>query len=201
MAIDLDGHAVVLETPGAMHRVSMTAGLSATQMGDRVIAVAEAAGLPGPYDRSKFDSAAARTYDTTAAETLGDAFGEAAALLDRRRSMLGERVSPVLMWPHGFDMAFEWYGTRTVTERGNEHPTQINLGFYPAGDAYFYSSPWPFDPGLTATTLPHGAVWHTEGWTGAELPYEAALGGNGADVVLEFAAAVFDRAAPGLGQG
>ena len=35
-----------------------------------------------------------------------------------------------------------------MRQDGEEATAQLNLGFYPAGDAYFYSTPWPFDESL-----------------------------------------------------
>ena len=111
-------------------------------------------------------------------------------------------------WPHGFDLAMEWYGTRVErTEEGGEVkelPAQLNLGFYPGADdasSYFYSNPWPFDGDkLLSRALPAGASWHTEGWQGAMLPYPALRDDPQAEErVLEFARAVYDVAAPLLG--
>ncbi len=76
-------------------------------------------------------------------------------------------------------------------------PAQLNLGFYPGEDddtSYFYSNPWPFEADkLLGRALPDGAVWHTEGWQGAMLPYTAT---KDEEQLLAFAAAVFDIASP-----
>ena len=95
------------------------------------------------------------------------------------RATLTGNPGPVQLWPHGFDLAFEWFGTRALEheERGEIQtlPSQLNLGFYP-GDAenaaYFYSNPWPFeDDQLLSHPLPVGAKWFTDGWAGSVLPY------------------------------
>lgn len=199
--MDLESVEIVVRVPEEEHRFSMSAGLTAAEMADRIIVVAAGRGLRGPYDRSRFDDDAPRHLESGAVAAYAAAFDAAVAVLQHRRGTLGDRVSPVLVWPHGFDMSFECYGTRSVTEAGADHATQINLGFYPGDDPYFYSSPWPFDPELVERPLPRGAVWNTAGWTGACLPYAAVVGGNGFEVVGEFAAAVFAAAAPGLGIG
>ena len=120
---------------------------------------------------------------------------------------LPEPVSPVQLWPHGFDLSCEWYGGRLETweEAGkiNKIPTQLNLGFYPGAndaDSYFYSNPWPFDEKqLLDKSLPTEARWHTEGWKGAILPYTELLHQKNAGAcVLEFAKAVFEIAKPTL---
>jgi hypothetical protein len=103
------------------------------------------------------------------------------------------------VWPYGFDLAFEWFGARSETYDGEELPAQLNLGFYPAGDPYFYSNPWPFDESLPGIPLPHGAAWHTEGFQGTMLPYHAVQSkADAADRLAEYARAVFDAAAPTL---
>jgi hypothetical protein len=79
-----------------------------------------------------------------------------------------------------------------------ELPAQINLGFYPAGEAYFYSNPWPFDgETLLAVALPDGARWNTEGWEGSMLEYADLAGrSDGVERFLEYAGVVFDTASP-----
>ena len=81
-----------------------------------------------------------------------------------------------------------------------EYPSQLNLGFYPEGRAYFYSNPWPFEAEkLLERPLPHGAEWHTEGWEGSILYYDQLAGDPDATTKLaEFARAVFEAAAPTL---
>jgi hypothetical protein len=125
---------------------------------------------------------------TSRASMTADAAGrfftalvKADRVLKKHRASLTGNTGPVQLWPHGFDLAMEWYGTRVErTEEGGqtkELPAQLNLGFYPGEDddsSYFYSNPWPFDGDkLLGRALPEGASWHTEGWQGAMLPYAA----------------------------
>jgi hypothetical protein len=118
--------------------------------------------------------------------------------------LIGE-VEPVQLWPHGFDLAFEWYGTRVeVQDEGGERqelPAQLNLGFFPGGpgtDPYFCSNPWPFEAGaLLGQRLPQPARWHDDGWQGAMLPYEALVDDpNAEEGLLAYARRVFELAAP-----
>ncbi len=113
-------------------------------------------------------------------------------------------MSPVQVWPHGFDTAFDWLGTRV--EEAEEHgevqqfPSTLNLGLYPGEPAYFYSNPWPFETDkLLGNDLPAGAQWHTEGWQGTMMPYEELVGDDNAEARLrEYAQRVFDVASPTL---
>jgi hypothetical protein len=195
--MDLRTHEILVRTSDAAdQRIDMRAGASATDVGDALIAAARRHGLEGEYERERFESDEPRPYDPDAAHTLLETVLGAHLLLERHRATLGARVGPVLLWPHGFDLAFEWYGTRTV---GGGEPAQLNLGLYPEGSPYFYSSPWPFDDALLEIPLPHGATWNTDGWLGAMLPYDAVAGDpRGAGRLAGFARAVFEAARPTL---
>ncbi len=203
MAITIDpgNHEIRLRSShGTDHRIDLSANPTATEVGDSLIAVASRLGLDDRYERDRFEDDAPREYDVAAAGAYFDSFVAVDTVFNRRRVTLGERVGPVQLWPHGFDVSFEWFGTKTVASEGEPAPAQINLGFYPGGDQpYFYSSPWPFDTGLTGTALPDGAQWNTEGWQGASLRYEVArTAPDPARAISDFAAAVFDLARPAL---
>jgi hypothetical protein len=206
--MDLRAHEVVIETSsGDRATVSMTAGLTGSEFGDRLVAALEGLGIKGDYARDKFDSDEARVYDPAAAEAYFTAIVNIDHNLEVHRSSLDGPVGPLQIWPHGFDLAFEWYGTRTESheEHGevSEMPAQLNLGFYPAGRAYFYSNPWPFESEvLTATALPGLAAWHTEGWEGSILYYDDLLAlEDPAQRLLEYARAIHNAAAPTLTAG
>ena len=204
--LDLLSRQLVLWTSGGREwMLPLDAGLSGTEMGQRLIAAAAEAGLHGDYDRARFASDEPGVYDADAAGRFFAALVKADRVLKKHRASLTGNTGPVQLWPHGFDLAMEWYGTRVErTEEGGEAkelPAQLNLGFYPSEDdasSYFYSNPWPFDGDkLLGHALPAGASWHTEGWQGAMLPYTALRDDSQAEErVLEFAAAVYDVAAP-----
>lgn len=182
----------------------MNADLTATEMGDALIAAAGEFGLDGPFDRERFENEEALVYDTDIASAFFDVIVAVDAVFTEFRDGLSGEVGPIQVWPHGFDLAFEWFGSRTEKSEENgevtEYPSQINLGFYPRGEAYFYSNPWPFDTDLlTSVDLPHGAAWNTEGWEGSILPYETLQGDPAAtDRLLAYASAVHVAAAPTL---
>lgn len=196
---------IVFETSaGDSRSFPMNAGLTATEMGNALIAAGSEFGLSANYDRSKFESNDPRPYDKRDAMAFFGALVAADGALAIQRNRLEGIIGPIQLWPHGFDLAFEWFGTRTVTaaEGGepNDLPAQLNLGFYPAGDAYFYSNPWPFEADvLLDVDLPVGAEWHTEGWEGSTLAYADVVGSaDGVDRFLVYADSVFEAAAPTL---
>ncbi len=203
--MDLNTHQVVLETDGGFVRSwPMDEGMSATKLGDDLIAAAVELGLDGDYDRERFENDEPRPYDTEAAAAFYDLLRSVAAVFEEHRSGLPGEVSPIQLWPHGFDMSLEWFGSRVerYEEDGEtvEYPSQLNLGFYPAGDAYFYSNPWPFDAeDLTNHPLPEGSEWYVEDWNGTKLPYsELKDDPTATDRLLGFAKRVFEITKPTL---
>lgn len=200
--IDFRRRAIILESSdGRSWMLAMNEGVSGRDMGERVIAVAMEAGLDGDIDRERFSGDEPGVYDPDAAERFFRALVSAQRAFTQCRSGLGIDAGPIQLWPHGFDLGTEWFGTRVETYnvdgRTMELPAQLNLGFYPGDDdagSYYYSNPWPFDGDkLLDQPLPEGAIWHTEGWQGAMLPYTAV---RDEEHVIRFASAVFEIASP-----
>jgi len=205
IVMDLHAHDIVVETNrGEAARFSMKDGTSGKQMGANLIEAVSALGLDGDYDTARFDNNDSRPYDERVAADLFAVLSDAHQLLVRQQVGLTGEVGPIQLWPHGFDIAFEWFATRQIeseTEGGTvTAPAQLNFGFYPAGRAYFYSNPWPFESDLLLNVaLPHGAAWHTDGWEGTVLYYDEVAGSpDGRDRVAEYATAVYDATAPTL---
>jgi hypothetical protein len=205
LELNLHRHQIVLLTSGGdEQRFDMTAGLTANEMGDQVLGAVSELGLTGDHDRQRFDDDEPRVYDPAAAESFLAALVSADAILKRHRETLVGEVGPVQVWPHGFDLSFEWFGTRVEGyEEGGEvkeMPAQINFGFYPKEPAYFYANPWPFDADkLVKQTLPGGARWHQEGWQGTMLPYADVVGDPEAEErLLSYLGEVYKVASPTL---
>jgi hypothetical protein len=200
MIMDLKRHEIVFRTSdGDCRKIDLKQRPTATEVGRLLIAACSDHGLGDRYERERFENDEPGSYEPEAAAAYFDAFTAVAGVFERRRVALGHRVGPVQLWPHGFDLSFEWFGTRAVEQEGATLPAQLNLGFYPGGEPYFYSNPWPFDLALSRASLPEGSRWHTGGWEGALLPYDAVR--NAVDpesTLIRFAEAVFDAARPTL---
>jgi hypothetical protein len=206
LGMDLRNHNVLLRTSwGTSKTFSMLAGLSATAFGDQVLAAVAELGISAEYARKKFEDDDPLTYDPKMAENFFTALVNVDHLLKKHRATLSGEVGPVQLWPHGFDLAFEWFGTRQVEyeEHGKveKSPAQLNLGFYPGQpEPYFYSNPWPFEEGqLVGKPLPAGARWFTDSWQGTHLRYaDLAKQENPAEKLLAFAKAVYEISSPTL---
>jgi hypothetical protein len=120
--------------------------------------------------------------DPAARAELGRWFANAAEALsdvcDRNPG-----ASPVLAWPHHFDMAT----LITTSEHDDpEKASSVGVGFAPGDDAYaepyFYVTPWPYPAISDLPPLPGEGGWHTEGWVGAVLSGTELVGvGGGVD--------------------
>ena len=72
--------------------------------------------------------------------------------------------------------------------------------FYPGGEPYFYSNPWPFEAAqLLHEALPEGSRWHTEGWQGTILPYDELVGDVNAEAGVDDIRAYFQELSKSAG--
>lgn len=205
ITMDLTTHEVKFKTSTGESTVySMQDGMTATQLADALIGDAAGLGFDDAYDREKFENDELRAYDREVASGFLATLTAVHGVMDAHRASLEGDVGRINLWPHGFDLAFEWFGTRVERyEEGGkvtEHPSQLNFGWYPAGDAYFYSNPWPFEADrLLPHELPEPARWHKDGWEGSMLVYADVAGRtDGAELVRAYATRVFELAAPTL---
>lgn len=205
LEVDLINHMVTLQMGiGGVRALSMRDGATGTEFGNQLLVAAEEIGLPGDYPREKFESDTPRAYDPDHARLFLSVLSEVQRIFAAHRARLTGSMGPIQLWPHGFDLAFEWFGTRkeSYEEHGEvrEFPAQLNLGFSAGDEPYFYSNPWPFEgEKLLSRTLPAGAAWHTNGWQGTKLPYSELVGDANAEArLLEYARIVYELARPTL---
>jgi hypothetical protein len=209
--MDLVNHQIVLTVDGdTVNTFSMTEAKSSTALAKEIFAVLSGLGLEDAYDWSKFENDEPQEYDPIQVGRFLTALVNTDRIFKAHRASLSGDVGIVQLWPHGFDLAFEWFGTRVEVheEHGErqEYPSQLNLGFVPGspdGERYFYSNPWPFEAQvLLGSALPAGASWHDEGWQGTILPYEELVDdANAEERLLAYARRVFELSAPTLTAG
>lgn len=210
LLMNLSTHTVDVSTSEADTRsLSMTEGLSSTEFGNRLLSMLGELGIEAEFEREKFENDEPRSYDPQAASAFGKILFTTAQVLESHRSGLSGETGPVQLWPHNFDLAFEWFGTRFIPHGegadAHEIPSQINFGLAPGDssheETYYYSNPWPFEDSLTDHKLPGSARWFTESWQGTLLPYEELVGDNsGEDTLAAYFRAVYDIASPLLNE-
>ena len=206
LVMNLKTHTVDIATDdGEIHSLSMTEGLSSTEFGNRLLSTLRDLGITGEFERSKFENDEPRAYDPQAANNFRVILLNTAKVLEQHKAGSSGETGPIQLWPHNFDLAFEWFGSLMVSSDENgetkEHPSQINFGLAPGDsshpEAYYYSNPWPFQESLVGRELPGGARWFTESWQGTLLSYaEIADHESGAEKLAAYFKAVYDLASP-----
>jgi hypothetical protein len=113
--------------------------------------------------------------------SLGELAAWYAAADEVLRDVAAERgATPLLVWPHHFDL-----GAIVFLDPPSEHARQIGAGLSPGdryyAEPYFYVTPYPIADGAQWPALAGGGVWRREGWTGAILTTSALVAaGDGA---------------------
>ena len=133
--------------------------------------------LSSPLDNVSFDGASA--------QALGGAFWQLEQYFETLQARLeGGLVSPVLVYPHHFDLSLSWFPT--------DDEAQLTVGFSTGDETiaepYLYLTAYPEPTGFTGLVLPDGAYWQSEGFSGAILPYSVLQGSsNPADLLQAYA--------------
>lgn len=110
--------------------------------------------------------------DSQLSRDYGQAFDSVFTGVARFRAQLNGSMTPVVVWPHHFDISFLWF----ATDKADENAPHLNFGFSPPGggvdEPYFYAYAYPMPDGIEFPDLPAPAYWHTEGWKGIVLKYK-----------------------------
>lgn len=193
LSLDLRNHYLILSTSGGqVQQLRLSEGLSATQLGDELVARLGELGVQGQVNAKSYHSEARREYALDDAERFFAAITRTQQVFEQLRASLGQPSDVVQLWPRQFDLAFK-------TPAGAEDKG-ITFGLAtPPGQEYFYVSALPFENALTQQALPAGARWNSEGWHGALLPYAEVAGApDGAERLLAFLQAAHALQHPSL---
>jgi len=135
-----------------------------------------------PQNASSVEEATS-AYSAEVAGTLESAWHAVNACMQEFRAGIREETSPVQLWPHHFDLALMWLPGEKIPDQDPDDEEnadkQMNFGFT-LGDAgipepYFYVTAHPLPVAFSKLPLPKGTTWHTEGFSGAVLPYRSLL--------------------------
>lgn len=161
------------------------AGHNQVTLTDAVLKALLDAGYNITLDREKLADESAFNINPGHAAGYAQALHTMFTALARFRARLIGPMSPMIVWPHGFDLSFLWFSGAGMEEDKDPH---MNFGFSPGSPGlerpYIYSYVWPRPDGLTALALPAPARWHTEGWVGVVIDYDA-LNPNAAEEQVE----------------
>lgn len=168
--IDLSSHEIVLSAGDHTMRTEIISGPSSRSIGEAMISMASQHGSDIEVETDRFGGSDELPYDADHATAFhAAALVAVAAFEEMNLSVPGETTGPHL-WPHGFDIATEWYSANMVPHGDGEASAQIAVGFYPSNDSYFYANPWPFEESWAESVPVEGGSWHIEDWQGLVLP-------------------------------
>lgn len=181
LRLDLTAHRLVIQAGHAQPPHIPLGGQSSAALGAQILTALAQIGIQPDVDKTTLGDTAPAQYDRAAVERFWRALQRIDATMKRFHESLGANTSPVQLWPHHFDLAMNWFSGRRVPgmdpadEEASEE--QMNFGFSTGDDAisnpYVYITAYPLPEKLVKTMLPPDAIWHTQGWTGAVMPYHA----------------------------
>ncbi len=170
--IDLTTHEIVITAGDDVERIDISSGPSPVSVGEAMLAVASRHGSDIDAEKDRFGASDQLPYNAEHAGAFFAAAAYAATAFEKMNASITGEVSGPHLWPHGFDIATEWYSDKKVPHGDSEASAQIAVGFYPSNESYFYANPWPYEESWGETPPVEGSRWHFEGWQGAVLPPE-----------------------------
>jgi len=107
-------------------------------------------------------------FDVDQASLLADALSWIEDRFEElQRPMRPGTFSPVLLYPHHFDLSLSWYP--------NQNERQLSIGFVVAdnyiAEPYFYITAYPQPPKFDQTGWPSPSFWFNQGFSGGVLKY------------------------------
>ncbi|HVO71231.1 MAG TPA: DUF5996 family protein [Aggregatilineaceae bacterium] len=159
-----------------------------------------ASGHPVVLKRDKITGEATLDFDPSLAADYARVLYLLAGIFQAFREGLPGEKSPLVVWPHGFDLSFLWFATDVAREEG----PHMAFGFSPGSSGldrpYIYSYVYPLPAGLTDHDLPPLTRWHTEGWTGTVTEYDdLVVADDAAAVVADILHRLYAILTPTLG--
>lgn len=111
------------------------------------------------------------SFEPTQAAEFSSAFSWARSIfIDLEPSLGTGSLSPVLLYPHHFDVAFSWFPDNKL-----QYTMGLSTGDETIAEPYFYVTAYPEPNGFTASKLPTSAFWQSIGFSGAILKYNDAV--------------------------
>ncbi len=161
------------------------AGHNQTSLFDTVFAEFATAGHSLQPNRSKITNTTPFSLKLETAGTYAGVMWRMYTALARIHGRILGWMTPITLWPHGFDLSFLWFPGGTE-ETKDPH---VNFGFSPftpdVGQPYVYFYAYPLVPGLD-TDVPSPMRWHTAWATpGGVLEYEKFAAASDPEALVE----------------
>lgn len=148
------------------------AGHTQSSLTDAVLNMLKDKGHNITLDRAKLGGTQPLDVHTDTAADYAKALYSIHTAIARFRSRLFGSMSPMIIFPHGFDLSTLWFARGSV-ETQDPH---MNFGFSPGSPGlprpYVYVYAHPIPAGMFDVQLPEGARWYREGWKGIVIDYD-----------------------------
>lgn len=136
-------------------------------------------------NRSKITNTAPFNFSLEAAALYAGVMWRMYTALARFRGRILGWMTPITLWPHGFDLSFLWFANG-MEETKDPH---VNFGFSPftpdVGQPYMYFYAYPIVAGLDKA-VPSPMRWHTTWATpGGVLAYDTFAGASDPEAMVE----------------
>jgi len=124
------------------------------------------------------------TFDPAQAAQLLDAMVWSTTQLDELKAKLTTGLtSPVLLYPHHFDVSLSWFPDNDTQ--------QLTFGFSTGDETiaepYYYTTSYPESEAFTTKVLPTPAYWQKDGFSGAVIKYNELIhDGNPAQKLADY---------------
>ncbi len=176
LRLDFIRMAIVYEQDGAEVFAVDLAGHNQTSLFDAVFAGFEQAGHTLDPDRQKVTNTDPFDLDAGQARLTAEVMWRMFMALARFKAHLNGYQTPLVLWPHGFDLSTLWFAEGRV-EYQDPH---LNFGFSPytpdVGQPYVFFYAWPAPDGL-GDRLPAVWTWQPAWRTpGGVIRYDQLLG-------------------------
>lgn len=186
LVLDFTDLSIAYRQPGETPARLSLKGHSQWSLAGAVLNLLAEEGHDISLNRDKLADQSPLHIDARTAEEYADALYKIFTAAARFRARLFGPQSPVVVWPHGFDLSFLWFAGAGSDEHQDKH---MNFGFSPGSPGferpYLYSYASPSPAVLIDVPLPVLAHVNTQPWTGIVVHYDDLVNTNDSETVIE----------------
>jgi hypothetical protein len=185
LRLNINQSSVLYNCPAGNVSTIALQGHTQATLTDAVLNAMQAAGHPASIDRSHVADQSSFTLIPATAMEYQQALHSVYSAIARFRGRLLGNLSPMIIFPHGFDLSFMWF-KRGAEERTDPH---LNFGFSPGSAGfprpYIYSYASPLPDGYFDVKLPTVARFTRDTWKGIVIDYDTLASASDHESLLE----------------
>lgn len=186
LRLNLAQSSIVYTCPeGTISAISLQ-GHTQASLTDAVLqAMTDAGHSANNVDRAHISEQTALSVDAKMSAEYQQALYSIYSTIARFRARLIGNMSPIIVFPHGFDASFLWF-KRGSEERSDPH---LNFGFSPGSAGfsrpYIYSYASPLPESYFDVNLPSSARFVQDPWKGIVIDYDTLATETDPEMALE----------------